>query len=196
MSQTGRQHTTALRRKQLLAEAAQVIGERGYFGFGLQELADRCGITKAGLLHHFGSKERLLVELLRERDRHNSVLVVALQTNADFKDTDTLTRDGVVSTLRAIVSQSIEQPEMLRLYAMLSLEALNPRHPAHAFFAAREAATRDLFSYMLAPHFENPGPVALRLLASMKGLEQEWLRTPDAFDLLIEWDAIVRQILW
>src|ERR1700757_3174999 len=129
MMKAERQLGAAIRKNLFLAEAAKIVGERGYFGFGLQELADRCDVTKAGLLHHFGSKEQLLVELLRERDRHNSILIAALQTEAEFQDADTLTREGIVETLRAIVAQSVAQPEMLRLYAMLSMEALNPRHP-------------------------------------------------------------------
>lgn len=191
---TERQHTI-LRKKQFLAEAARIIGERGYFGFGLQELAERCGVTKAGLLHHFGSKDQLLVELLRERDRLDGILIASLQRETDFRDPETLTREGLLQTLHLIVAHNAAQPEMLRLYAVLSLEALNPRHPAHDYFAARETATRDIFTETLAPHAASPRSVALHLLASMKGLEQEWLRTPDAFDLLAEWDKVAARIL-
>src|ERR1700741_2401727 len=98
MVKTERQTTTALRRKQFLAEAARIIGERGYFGFGLQELAERCRVTKAGLLHHFGSKDQLLVELLQERDRRDSILIASLQKPDDFEDTDKLTREGILQT--------------------------------------------------------------------------------------------------
>lgn len=195
MTMTERQQSTALRKRQYLAEATQIIGERGYYGFGLQELAERCGITKAGLLHHFGSKDQLLIEVLRERDRHNSILIGGLLGPSDFTDIDTLTRQGMIDSFHEMIARSVAQPEMLRLYAVLSVEALNPRHPAHGYFEARDAAIREFFTQMIAPHVEAPRSAALHLLATMKGMEQEWLRTPEAFDLPAEWRAAVSRIL-
>ena len=195
MVKTRRSEATALRKQHFLAEAARIIGERGYFGFGLQELAERCGVTKPGLLHHFGSKEQLLIELLRERDHANAAAVGSLLKPDDFEDVDVITREGLFETLRGAMARGAAEPEMLRLYAVLSLEALNPLHPAHAFFASRDAAIRDLFKTMLQPHSDNPRSTALQLLSAMKGLEQEWLRTPDAFDLIAEWDALLSKII-
>ena len=58
----------AVRRAQILDETMRIIGERGYHGFGIQELAKRCDLTKPGVLHHFGSKDQLLIALLNDRD--------------------------------------------------------------------------------------------------------------------------------
>src|ERR1700741_3608955 len=55
-----------LRRQQILDEAIRLIGQLGYQGFTVQELALRCSLTKGGLLHYFGSKEQLLVAILEE----------------------------------------------------------------------------------------------------------------------------------
>src|SRR4051794_14775999 len=57
---------TALKRERILEETLRIVSERGYHGFGIQELAERCGLTKPGLLHHFGSKDQLLITLLNE----------------------------------------------------------------------------------------------------------------------------------
>lgn len=195
MKLTDRQQSTAIKRKLYLAEAIEIIGERGYYGFGLQQLAERCGITKAGLLHHFGSKDQLLIEVLRERDHHNSILVGGVLSPSDFADAKTLTRQGMIGALHEVIARSVAQPEMLRLFAILSVEALNPQHPAHDYFAARDAAIRESFAQMLLAHVDAPQSAALHLLASMKGMEQEWLQTPEAFDLLEEWRLAVRRIL-
>lgn len=59
------------RRLAILDEAIQIIGEQGYRGSSINDLAKRCGLTTAGLLHHFGSKDGLLIALLEERDRRD-----------------------------------------------------------------------------------------------------------------------------
>ena len=41
-----------------------MICEKGYEGASIQQIADACGLTKAGLYHHIRSKEHLLVEIM------------------------------------------------------------------------------------------------------------------------------------
>lgn len=52
------------RRRQILETAARLICEKGYRGTSLQDIADACGLTKAGLYHHSRSKEHLLTEIM------------------------------------------------------------------------------------------------------------------------------------
>jgi AcrR family transcriptional regulator len=52
------------RRHRILETAARVICERGYSGASIQDIADACGLTKAGLYHHIRSKEHLLLEIM------------------------------------------------------------------------------------------------------------------------------------
>ena len=49
--------------------AAVEFAERGYDGAGVDRIAARAGINKAMLYYHFGSKERLYVEVLRDMFR-------------------------------------------------------------------------------------------------------------------------------
>jgi len=48
----------------ILESAAKVICARGYDGASMQEIAQACGITKAGLYHHVDSKEKLLLAIM------------------------------------------------------------------------------------------------------------------------------------
>jgi AcrR family transcriptional regulator len=57
---------TMRRRNQILDETLRIVGQRGYHGFGISELAARCGLSKPGVLHHFGTKEQLLIALLED----------------------------------------------------------------------------------------------------------------------------------
>jgi AcrR family transcriptional regulator len=44
--------------------AARVFYEKGYDGASMQDIAKAVGLTKAGLYHHVGSKDRLLYEIM------------------------------------------------------------------------------------------------------------------------------------
>ena len=57
-----------MKRAEILAEAVRVFAESGYRGGSLKEIADRVGLSQAGLLHHFSSKEELLAEVIAARD--------------------------------------------------------------------------------------------------------------------------------
>lgn len=50
----------------ILDVAIELFRERGYRGCTLAQIAARTGIVQSGLLHHFGSKERLLQEALND----------------------------------------------------------------------------------------------------------------------------------
>ncbi|MGH8882753.1 MAG: TetR/AcrR family transcriptional regulator, partial [Stackebrandtia sp.] len=63
-----REQRTALRRRQILRAATEIFGTRGYRNGSLSEIAEQVGITHAGILHHFGSKNQLLLEVLDYRD--------------------------------------------------------------------------------------------------------------------------------
>lgn len=184
------------RRRLIIDQAATIVSERGYNGFGIQELATRCGLTKPGLLHHFPSKEELLIAVLRDRDRRDEIAVVAAtQEAAEDVAGEHPSLQRVAKTLHAIVARNSTQPELVRLYAMLRAEALNRQHPAHAYFNTREAAARGLFGQMVAPYVTDPPTVARQLMALMLGLEMQWLRDGLGFDLVEEWDRAVSALL-
>jgi AcrR family transcriptional regulator len=52
------------RREEILDEATQLFAERGYEGTSMADLAERVGLRKASLFHHFTSKEVLYAAVL------------------------------------------------------------------------------------------------------------------------------------
>ena len=54
----------AQRYRAILETAARIICAKGYEGTSMQEIADACKLTKAGLYHHIKNKEHLLVEIM------------------------------------------------------------------------------------------------------------------------------------
>jgi len=185
-----------LRRKQILEQAVRIISQRGYYGFGIQELAQRCGITNAGLLYYFGSKEGLLIALLDDRDARDAVAITATTGLDSARDAHkVLSLDEFLKVLRAIVKRNAAEPELVRLYTVLRAEALNRDHPAREYFLVREQRALDAFTHMAAPHVKRPRSTARQLLALISGLEEQWLRTDLGFDLVSEWDRGVALLL-
>jgi AcrR family transcriptional regulator len=189
----------AERRRQILDEAVLVIGRHGYYGFSIQDLADRCGLTVAGVLHHFRTKVGLLVALLEDRDRRDVEVAAEAAGVVGGVDRATLgtgmSRAQVLAFLRRTVERNSTQPELVRLYSMLRTESLFAGHPAYEYFRDRDERVLATFGRMLDGTVEDPASTARQLLALMGGLEEQWLRTPDAFDLVAEWDRAIAALL-
>lgn len=52
------------KRREICRIAARVFYEKGFDGASMQDIATAVGLTKAGLYHHIGSKDRLLFEIM------------------------------------------------------------------------------------------------------------------------------------
>ena len=177
------------RRAAILDSAIAVIGERGFHGFSIRDLALRCAMTDAGLLHHFGSKTDLLLAVLDHRDAQDERAIATLFDAAPRNRAD------VLRVLAAVVTRNAERPELVRLYAMLRVEALAVDHPAHAYFVTRDRLARQRFAELLGPLSETPECLARQVLAAMDGLELQWLLEDRAFDLLAAWNETADRLI-
>lgn len=186
-----------VRRAQLLDEAIRIIGERGYYGFSVQDLAARRGLTTAGLLYHFKTKEELLIAVLAERDRRAEAALMEVLTAFPIADIENpvLSLPMVHGLFRAMMEITIAQPELSRLFVVLSAEALHKAHPGHEHFRQREARVIEMCGRIVRTHVANPQSTARQISALMLGLQQQWLGAEGAFDLLAEWDRAMLRIL-
>jgi AcrR family transcriptional regulator len=64
------------RRDQLLTSASDVFVDRGYHSAGMDEIADRAGVSKPVLYQHFSSKLDLYLAVLQQ---HGDILVASVQ---------------------------------------------------------------------------------------------------------------------
>lgn len=199
MTQTARNRSREepdMRRDQILDEAIRIVGERGYYGFTVQELAQRCGISNAGLLYHFGSKDQLLLCMLQEFERRETEAIAPLAALAEQElSASEASSAALLDLLRTMVARASTHPQIGRLYMVLQSETLDPSHPAHDSFRAREAAVLDLFGKLVSPYVDEPRSTARQLLALMDGLGQQWVRADESFDLAAEWDRAVLTML-
>ena len=171
----------AERRRQIIDVTTRLIAERGFWGLSMQDVADGCGLTVPGLLHHVGSKDGLLLAVLDYRDEQDTRALVA-----ELGDAATVTPREICA---ALVRRNAGQPEIVRLFAVLEAESLTPDHPAHDYFEARQRRTLEGLTAALKEHTAEPEAVAVRIVALMDGLQIQWLRNPGEVDLVAQWES-------
>jgi AcrR family transcriptional regulator len=163
------------RRQQILDAAVELFASKGYRGTGVAALAERVGMTATGMLYYFGSKERLLQEVVAERDRR------------DVLDLSSLS----LSSFRGLGRHNAETAILTRLYVVLGAESLDTDDPLHEFFVERYETARALVRSVLE-HERDQGHLrsdidveqtALEVIAMLMGLEIQWLLDPATVDL-------------
>lgn len=174
------------RRSAIVAVATELFGRTGYRAATMVQIAAACGISRAGLLHHFPTKEGLLQAVLRERDRTDHERLS--RGGANLERDDAL---GGLIDLVALVEHNQTMPAIVNLFAVLSAEAGAPEHPAHAYFVRRYAASRRNFEHTFVLAREqgilaagvDPAGLAVELIALLDGLQVQWLLDPDEIDM-------------
>lgn len=70
----------SLRKEEILATATRLFAERGYEGASMGDLAERVGLRKASLFHHYASKDELYCAVLERLVGALGQLVMASAT--------------------------------------------------------------------------------------------------------------------
>jgi len=179
----------------IIEAAIPIIGQRGYYGFSIKDIAERCGVTMQGVLHHFGSKEGILHAIMEDRERRDTEATWQDVLSDGLSGFARLELDDIKRRLHDTVVRNSQQPDVLRLYSMLRTEALYPEHPAHKDFQGRIASAIEVLTNAFTGKLANPASIARQILATMSGLEDLWLETNMSFDLVEEWDRAIDKIL-
>jgi len=173
---------TIVRRREILDAAVEIFGSKGFAGGTLQEIADQVGMTHAGILHHFGSKHELLLEVLQHRDE------------TDVADLEERHIPDGIDLFRHLVRTAIANAQragIVQAYVVLSAESVTDDHPAREFFQRRYAQlrgeVRHAFEVVCAERgVTAPDTIAdatASILAAMDGLQVQWLLDPESVDL-------------
>jgi AcrR family transcriptional regulator len=75
-------------RQQLCRRAVDVLAERGISDVSLRELASALGTSHRMLIYHFGSKEGLLTEVVRETERRQRAALADLSEGSEGTGAD------------------------------------------------------------------------------------------------------------
>ena len=177
-----RREATVRRREDILKAALTTFGSKGYKNGPLTEIAEQVDMTHAGILHHFGSKDALLLEVLSYRDESDVAHLEGKHIPGGA---------GLFRHLVKTAKLNMERPGIVQAYAVLSAESVTDDHPARAFFEKRYSVLRsevsDAFHVVCAERGVTDVSAietgAAAILAVMDGLQVQWLLDPDAFDL-------------
>lgn len=195
MAETGRPvkggYSKGRATRQTIVDAATAVFARsGFHSTSLRDIAGRAGLTTAGLLHHFASKEELFTEVLHQRDE---------RVRAAVGDPD---EDRLLEQVRKVVAHNQRERGLTSLYAVVSAEATDPEHPAHDYFVRRyDDTVRDTRAVLAAA--QRRGTVrgdldldaASRLIpAVMDGLQLQHLLDPST-DMSAVFDEFLRGYL-
>ena len=188
MAQRGSYAKGVAKREEILERALDVIATEGYDGASVKRIAEAVGLSQAGLLHYFDSKEELFTEVLRKRDEHDGEQFGL----PDGRSGDAAAIDIAVireSFLR-VIRHNTEVPGLVELFSRLAAEAANPEHPDHDYFLERGEAVRDGFALTAPPGPMPPDVYARILQAVADGLQLQWLVDPT-----VDMTGIVDQLL-
>ena len=185
----------AQRRRQILDVTTRLIGERGFWALSMQDVADACGLTVPGLLHHVGSKDGLLLAVLDHRDEED-FKSLARELGVELEDWKGPWpgRVSLPEACDALVRRNATQPEIVRLFSVLQAESLAPDHPAFAYLAERQQRALTGFAALARGWTPDPLSLARQVMAMMDGLQIQWLRDPETTDLVAEWRAAASKL--
>lgn len=163
------------KRERVLTEAVRLFGAHGYAGTSLADIAEAAQISKAGLLHHFSSKEELFARVLERRDEETGQAFLAAVDDSDPW--------GVLDAFVRLVEHNTHQREMVAIYTATAASVMDAEHPAHTWFARHletsvvsmeEALELGKKRGLVRP--EAPSLLIARTLTALSdGLQIQWL---------------------
>lgn len=181
-----------------------LFGEHGYAGTSLADIANAADISKAGLLHHFSSKDELFAKVLERRDHEDalSILVdspaaqdVAVDAPVDpVGNMGTLDAAGSAADLDTdpwalldryieLLERNVAHRDLMAIYTATAVSVLDAAHPAHRWMADHLNGAVERFEASFeagkAAGLVNPQMpsrlVARTLVALTDGLQLQWL---------------------
>ena len=160
------------RRQRILAVAERLLARNGWRSTSLAHIAKDAGVTPAGLLHHFESKEQLLNAVLDARDADDDA-------HAD--------RSGdLITELSRVPERFARAPELVGTFTVLLAENIAPDAPLHDRLHKRYRDAGDIITSIIARgqrqgNFRtdfDAANKAVEILAFINGMEILWLLDP------------------
>jgi AcrR family transcriptional regulator len=160
------------RRQRILAVAQRLLARSGSRGTTLGQIAQEAGVSPAGLLHHFESKEQLLHAVLDARDADDLA-------NADLSG-------DILEQLEKVTERFRRAPDLIGMFTVLLMENLDPEAPLHARFLRRyrdgvTIVAEGIRRGQRAGRYRtdvDPAVKAVEIVAFLYGMETSWLLDP------------------
>jgi AcrR family transcriptional regulator len=160
------------RKQRILTVAQRLLTRNGWRNTTLAQIAGEAGVTPAGLLHHFASKEQLLHAVLDARDLDDD-------SHAD--------RAGdLMAQISAVADRFHRAPELVGTFTVLLVENVLPEAPLHDRMLDRHRQAIGIVAELIrrgqaeGRYREDIDPTtkAVEILAFVHGMETTWLLDP------------------
>ena len=176
----GRRLSPDARRAEIIEVAHATITREGYHSLSLRELARRCEMSAPGLMHYFPDMPTLLEAVLAHRDEADIVAI----TGADGEERT------VGELIEAAAAYYADRLAEVRRFDALEAEALDPSHPAHAWFTERNRRNLELLRPAVEREFDDPDTVMRLLRYVIDGVRLSWMQAPGDIDFVADWTAV------
>lgn len=161
------------RKQRILAVAERLLARNGWRNTSLAQIAKEAGVTPAGLLHHFQSKEELLNSVLDARDADDDA-------HADRSTGD------LVNEIRRVAERFGRAPELIGTFTVLLVENISPDAPLHDRLLARYRDAVDIVADIIRRGQSDgryrtevdAAAKATEIIAFVTGMETTWLLDP------------------
>lgn len=160
------------RRQRILHAAEQLLARNGWRNTSLVQIARIAGVSAAGLLHHFASKEQLLHAVLDARDADDNA-------HAD--------RGGdLIEEIQRVAERFGRAPELVGTFTVLLVENIQPVAPLHDRLVARFRRAQSIVADLIRQgqdtgRYRTDFDADLKsaeILAFINGMEMAWLLDP------------------
>ncbi|MFJ4620711.1 TetR/AcrR family transcriptional regulator [Streptomyces sp. NPDC088812] len=191
---TGTYAAADSRRAAIIEAATLHFARAGYLSSSLAKIAADAGTSATVIVHHFGSKEKLLMAVLVAREERNYLRVHGAVPHDDVREQ--------FRAVLALAAHNLTEPGLIELFAKLSVEATDPAHPAHAFFVTRNegaagALAASLRAALAAGQLKpdiDPDQIAREILAVSDGLQVQWAISRGRLDFLADYRAYLDRL--
>jgi AcrR family transcriptional regulator len=161
------------RKQRILQVAQRLLTRNGWRSTTLAQIAGEAGVTPAGLLHHFESKDRLLHAVLDARDLDD-------ESHADRSGGD------LIGQIAQVADRFHRAPELVGTFTVLLVENVLPDAPLHDRMLDRYRQALDIVIEMIRTGQADgryrtdidPALKAVEILAFVHGMETTWLLDP------------------
>jgi AcrR family transcriptional regulator len=160
------------RKQRILEVAERLLARYGWRNTSLAQIAKAAGVSAAGLLHHFESKEQLLNAVLDARDADDD-------THAD--------RSGdLIAEICRVAERFDRAPELVGTFTVLLIENIAPDAPLHDRLLNRQREGVNIVAGLIELGQQDgryrtdfdPAIKAIEILAFVNGMETAWLLDP------------------
>lgn len=160
-------------RKQRILEVAQrLLTRNGWRNTTLAQIAGEAGVSPAGLLHHFESKEQLLHAVVDARDADD--------------DAHANRAGDLIAEIARVPERFERTPELMGAFTVLLVENLLPEAPLHDRLLTRYRDALKIVAELIRRGQQDgryrtdmdPTVKAMEIVAFVNGMETTWLLDP------------------